>query len=169
MGLMIRAESTADRQAIFAIHQAAFDGDGESRLVDLLRGQALPFISFVAEVDARVVGHIAFSPMTLPGGSPKLVMGLAPAGVLPAWQRRGVGAALCVAGLDECRRIGAEAVFVLGHAAYYPRFGFAPASRFGIGTEYDVPDDHFMALELVPGALAGVTGKVKYHAAFAEL
>lgn len=126
-------------------------------------------ISLVAEESSHVVGHVFFSPMTLPGDVQKLVMGLAPLGVLPARQHKGIGSALIVAGLDECRKMGAEAVFVLGHADYYPKFGFVPASRFGIGTEYDVPDDHFMALELVPGALAGVTGKVKYHAAFAEL
>ena len=56
---------------------------------------------------------------------------------------------------------------VLGHAAYYPRFGFVPASRFGLGCEYDVPDDVFMAVELVAGGLAGHTGTVRYHQAFA--
>lgn len=167
--MQIRAETGDDREAIFVIHQAAFGGDGEARLVDLLRERASPFVSLVAEVEGNVVGHIAFSPMTLPGGAEKLVMGLAPVGVAPEWQRRGIGAALCRAGLDACRAMGVEAVFVLGHADYYPRFGFAPAARFGISSEYDVPDDHFMALELAPGALAGVSGKVRYHAAFAEL
>jgi putative acetyltransferase len=60
-------------------------------------------------------------------------------------------------------------VVVLGHAAYYPRFGFSSSRRFGIGCEYDVPDDVFMVLELQPGFLRGASGKVKYHAAFGEL
>ena len=58
------------------------------------------------------------------------------------------------------------AVIVLGHAKYYPRFGFQPASRFALGCEYDVPDDVFMALELEPGILAGKTGTIRYHPAF---
>jgi putative acetyltransferase len=93
-------------------------------------------------------------------------MGLAPMAVLPAHQRRGVGSSLVRAGLDVCRHRGVDAVVVLGHAAFYPRFGFQPASRFGIRSEYDVPDDVFMAIELRPGALAGPAGLVRYHAAF---
>jgi putative acetyltransferase len=60
------------------------------------------------------------------------------------------------------------AVIVLGHAHYYPRFGFQPAWRFGIKCEYDVPDDVFMALELLPGVLTGKSGTVRYHPAFAN-
>ena len=58
---------------------------------------------------------------------------------------------------------------VLGHPGFYPRFGFAPASRFGISTEYDVPDEVFMALELAEGGLAGIEGITRYHPAFAAL
>jgi putative acetyltransferase len=57
-------------------------------------------------------------------------------------------------------------VIVLGHAEYYPRFGFRPASRFGISCEYDVPDDVFLALELLPIAIAGKSGTIRYHPAF---
>ena len=56
---------------------------------------------------------------------------------------------------------------VLGHPEYYPRFGFVPASRFGLRCEYDVPDEVFMALELEAGALSGVSGLLSYHEAFA--
>ena len=58
---------------------------------------------------------------------------------------------------------------MLGHPGYYPRFGFVPASRFGIASVYDAPDEAFMALELVPDALSGLSGTVHYHRAFAEL
>jgi putative acetyltransferase len=169
MTFQIHEETDADHGAIFAVHQAAFGGDGEAKLVDALRAAAVPVISLVAFGQGEVVGHICFSPMTFSMEQPKLIMGLAPVGVLPGRQRRGIGSALVTAGLDECRKLGVEAVFVLGHAEYYPKFGFVPASRFGIGTEYDVPDDHFMGIELVSGALAGIAGKVKYHSAFAEL
>ena len=65
--------------------------------------------------------------------------------------------------------MGCGAAVVLGHPHFYPRFGFKPSSRLGIGCEYDVPDDVFMVRELKPGYLDGVTGTVSYHTAFGEL
>ena len=70
-------------------------------------------------------------------------------------------------GLARCRAAGLDGVVVLGHAEYYPRFGFVPAHQLGLRCEYDVPADVFMALELTPGALRGVSGLVRYHPAFA--
>lgn len=96
-------------------------------------------------------------------------MGLAPMAVMPAAQRRGIGSALIRSGLERCAQLGYSAVVVLGHPEYYPRFGFVPASRFGIGCEYEVPDEVFMALELEPGALTGMSGTIRYHPAFAEV
>ena len=89
--------------------------------------------------------------------------------VSPEHQRQGIGSALVKAGLERCKQLGFVAVVVLGHAQYYPRFGFSPSTRFGIGSEYDVPEDVFMAMEIQPAALAGKTGTVRYHAAFASL
>ena len=73
------------------------------------------------------------------------------------------------AGLAACRQAGARAIVVVGHAAFYPRFGFVPASRFRLRCEYDVPDDVFMAVELDPGTLGARGGLVRYHPAFASL
>jgi putative acetyltransferase len=70
------------------------------------------------------------------------------------------------AGLEKCKGIGYGAVIVLGHAGYYPRFGFVPSVHFGIGCEYEVPQDVFMVMELQPGYLREATGIIKYHAAF---
>ena len=70
-------------------------------------------------------------------------------------------------GHHRVRGVGVDAVVVLGHAKYYPRFGFQPASRFAVGCEYDVPDEAFMALELKPGSLTGKRGTIRYHLAFA--
>jgi putative acetyltransferase len=89
--------------------------------------------------------------------------------VAPEHQRKGIGSALVRAGLERCRQLDFAAVVVLGHPEYYPRFGFSPSTRFGIGSEYDVPEDVFMATELQPGALSGKAGTVKYHAAFGDV
>ncbi len=159
--------------AIAAVVEAAFENPSEARLVEALRSAARPFVSLVAEVPSAtsawmspIVGHIAFSPVTLEWRPELRLMGLAPMAVAPGLQRRGVGSALARAGLDECRKLGTVAVVVLGHPEYYPRFGFSPASRFAIRSVYDAPDEAFMALELVPGGLAGASGTVRYHAAF---
>jgi putative acetyltransferase len=160
----IRFERAADVPVIRYVNQVAFAGTFEADLVDALRAQARPLISLVADEAGDVVGHILFSPVTLSSAPERLVMGLAPMAVVPERQRQGIGTLLVTAGLSECRALGAAAVVVLGHPQFYPRFGFVPASRFGVTTEYDVPDDTFMALEIEPGALT--PGSIRYHAAF---
>jgi len=86
--------------------------------------------------------------------------------IIPEHQRRGIGSALVREGLDVCRRLGHSVVIVLGHAEYYPRFGFRPAGRFGIRPPFEVPNEVFMVLELRDGALARVSGVVRYSDAF---
>ena len=167
--MLIRAERESDREAVHAVNTAAFETRAEADLVDRLRRQADPVVSLVAETDGEVVGHIFFSPVTLDAFPELKWMGLAPMAVAPAHQRTGIGSALVRGGLDRCSESGVSAVVVLGHPEYYPRFGFAPSSGFGIGSEYDVPDEVFMVKELHHGALEGVTGTVKYHPAFGEL
>lgn len=167
--MRIRAEETPDWTAVHAVHVSAFERRAEADLVDALREQAEPVVSLVAERGGPIVGHILFTPVTLAGRPDLKIMGLAPLGVDPRHQRQGVGSALVRAGLDGCREQGFDAVVVLGHAGYYPRFGFAPSSRFGIGCEYDVPDDAFMVAELRPGALGDASGIVRYHALFHQV
>ena len=167
--MQVRLEGAADIAGVRAVNVAAFPTAAEADLVDRLRAQAESFISLVADAAGEVVGHIAFSPATLLANPGLPVMGLAPMAVTPERQRQGVGSALVRAGLEECARRKSAAVIVLGHADYYPRFGFLPASTFGIRCEYDVPDEVFMVRELQPGALTGVSGIARYHPAFAGL
>lgn len=165
--ITIRPERSADRTAVRGLDEAAFEGTDEADLVDRLREEAVRYLALVAVVDGEVVGHIAFSPVTLDPLRPDLdLRGLAPMAVLPAHQRTGIGTALVRDGLEACRRAGAQAVVVLGHPDYYPRFGFRRADTFGLRTEYEAPPEAFMALELVPGSLAGIDGLVRYHPAF---
>jgi putative acetyltransferase len=181
----MRFEHPADVAAIRAVNMAAFPTAAEADLVEILRralvaasdltqgGAAqgtvpMAFVSLVAEIGSDIVGHILFTPMTLEGDGPA-VFGLAPMAVVPARQRSGIGSALVREGLARCRDAGAGAVVVLGHPEFYPRFGFVPASRFGLRCEYEVPDEAFMALEQTPGALAGRAGLARYHPAFAAV
>lgn len=166
--ITIRAERAGDVPAVRRLNELAFGQPEEAALVDALRAAADPHVSLVAADGDQIVGHIFFSPVSI-GPDDGAAMGLAPMAVLPERQRRGVGSMLVRAGLEECRRIGRDAVVVLGHPEYYPRFGFRRASRLGLRCEYAVPDEAFMAVELEPGALAGRRGLVRYRPEFGEV
>ena len=161
----VRVEAPADIPHVHTVNRAAFESSTEATLVDALRMQP-DVISLVAEEDGHIVGHIMFSPVRLTGADDLRAMALAPMAVAPARQRAGIGAALVRDGLARCRQQGVDALFVVGHPDYYPRFGFTPASGFGITCEFDVPDEAFMAVELAPGALRGRTGRVFFNEAF---
>ncbi len=167
--LIIRPETEADHDAVRRLHTAAFPTPAEATLVDNLRLQASPLVSLVAEQAGQLVGHILFSPVTLTRQDDLALMGLAPMAVVPEQQNTGIGSALVEAGLEACRDKGICAVVVLGHPSYYPRFGFAPASGYDIDSDYDVPDEIFMALELETGALANRAGRIHYHPVFESL
>jgi putative acetyltransferase len=164
----IRPERPEDIPQVYQVNLAAFGRDAEARLVDLLRDAGAALVSLVAVDGGEVVGHILFSPVTIEGYD-RPAAGLAPMAVLPGQQRRRIGSALVERGLAACRDAGMEAVVVLGHPEFYPRFGFVPASRFGLDCEYPVPDEVFMALELTPGALAGAHGTVRYRPEFNQV
>lgn len=169
MKIEIRHEIPNDFDAVYRVNELAFETSAEARLVERLR--ALPgTISLVALVDERIVGHIMFSRVSIEPESVGInCLGLAPMSVLPEYQCKGIGSALVERGIAECRQRDVDAVFVLGHTEYYPRFGFEIAAKSGFRSEYDSPEESFMINKLNVGVLAGVGALVKYDKAFAAL
>ncbi len=161
----IREETEADRNGIREVNQRAFGRYDEADLVDRLRADGVVIVSLVAVIEGRIAGHILFS--ELPIETPSAVTpaaALAPMAVLPELQRRGIGSALVRRGLERCREKGRSIAIVVGHPEYYPRFGFSADLARNLRSPFSGPA--FMAAELVPGALAGVAGVVRYPAAF---
>jgi putative acetyltransferase len=160
----IRKESAEDILGIRLVVHAAFKRPGEADLVDGLRRSGALTFSAVAVIGSRIVGHVAFSPVTIDGRHPALA--LAPVAVAPELQRQGIGSALIRWSLEECRRLGHRVVIVLGEPAYYHRLGFTSASDFGIECPFPVPPGAFMVLELSPGAAHDCRGTVCYRPEF---
>jgi putative acetyltransferase len=144
-----------------------FAGPVEGTVVDALRESCPDALSLVAVEGDRILGHIFFSPVEIGGLSGVEAMGLGPMAVLPDFQRKGIGAALVAAGLRELEKSGCAVVVVLGHAGYYPRFGFVPASRFRLKSQWPgIPDDVFMARFLRNEKAGLVNGTVRYRKEF---
>lgn len=168
----IRPETPADFAAVCEINRQAFGREVEVRLVERLRESPghIPELSLVAERDGAVVGHILFSPIAIEMGAGRVpTLMLAPLAVRPEHQRQGIGSQLVRAGLEACARLGHTSVIVVGHGSYYPRFGFVRARPHGLETAFECPDEAFMLIELVPGALDGVRGTIRLSAAFEGL
>lgn len=165
MPVIIEPEKPADRESIRAVVVAAFGQPDEARLVDELRAQKLHVLSLVARLSEGIVGHVLFSRIWIETPSAREdAFALAPMAVTPSRQRTGIGSELIRRGLELCRERGERAVLVLGHAEYYPRFGFAPEAAAHLECEYAGP--HFMGLDLVPGTLARLQGRVVYSPPF---
>jgi putative acetyltransferase len=167
--VQVRPERAEDHAAVAALHERAFGQPAEARLVEALRAAGAATLSLVAERDGRVVGHVLFSPVVVQDGAHAWdAIGLGPVAALPEQQRGGIGSALVRAGLAACREHGHLVVFVLGHASYYPRFGFRPAVEAGLRWEQGHEESFFVA-ELASGALAGRRGVVRYRPEFAAV
>lgn len=165
--LLIRNETAADIEAIRRINDLAFCQRNESALVEALRRRGAYTLSLVAELNGQLIGHVLFSPVTIDASDHQLpALGMGPMAVLPEHQKSGVGSALIRRGLELSRADGHRIVVVVGHPDFYPRFGFQVASRYGIRFSYEGPDEVFMAVELVPGALAESRGIVRYQPEF---
>jgi putative acetyltransferase len=163
--MQVRPEQASDLEAIREVNRLAFGQQDEGRLVDALRDGGYARLSLVAEDGGRVIGHLLFSdlPIRTEGGTVG-ALALAPLAVIPSRQRQGVGTLLVREGLRACAEAGHRVVVVLGHPDYYPRFGFSAELAERLKAPFSGPA--FMALELVPGALAGVAGEVRYPPPF---
>jgi putative acetyltransferase len=166
----IRPARPHDELAIQAVHRRAFPTDAEARLVALLVERGKAAVSLVAELDAQVAGHILFSPATIetPGHPLSIGLGLAPVAVLPELQNRGIGTALVETGLDAARQLQAPFVVLIGHPAFYSRFGFMPAGSFNLTCDFGA-GDAFQIIDLIEGSLHEAGGVVRYAAEFYEL
>lgn len=161
--MQISDETPQDRDAIFAVTQAAFKNHPHSQqtegyIIDALRQSGALALSLVARQDGRVVGHIAFSPVVIDDGASRWY-GLGPVSVAPDFQRQGIGAALIREGLARLKEMGAAGCVVLGEPGYYTRFGFEATPAL---TYSGVPPEYFMALAFT----ASASGEVAYHPAF---
>ncbi|QTD91142.1 GNAT family N-acetyltransferase [Burkholderia anthina] len=165
----LRDERASDVDAIGRVIVAAFadepqHGQFERRIVDALRAGGALSVSLVAERDERVIGHVAFSPVSIDGApaASQQWYGLAPLAVRPDCWRQSIGAGLVRTGLDALRRLGARGCVVLGDPAYYARFGFEPFD--GLVFAHALPG-HFLALSFEATA-PRPSGDVRYHDAF---
>jgi putative acetyltransferase len=167
----VRSERPEDAAAVRDVVVEAFTDSelgygGEAELVDRLRERCEERIALVAEVSGRVVGYILFTPATI-GDTVGVALG--PMAIARDHQRTGIGTRLVSDGLGLARRRGLPFAIVLGHPAYYPRFGFERAVDLGVSCEIaGVPDDAFMVAVLAPDRRSELRGVARYHPAFSE-
>lgn len=163
--MVIRERRPADDAAIRRLNEEAFGGNVESELVDALRATDLTAIELVAVEGAEIVGHLLMSALSVFVDDDAIpTLSLAPMSVRPNHQRLGIGSALVEFGLELARQREWQAVIVLGHPAFYPRFGFS--AELASHLEAPFTGEAFMALELVDGALDGEDGLVVYPSPF---
>ena len=167
--MQIRTEIFKDAAGIRLVHQAAFGQRTEADLVEALREDeaSLPHYSRVAVTDkGEIVGHVLLSRIYIED-IPSLA--LAPVGVKPHWQRKGIGSELIRQVIEDAREAGESHIVVLGHDSYYPQFGFERAVDYGIEAPFPVPTDVFLVMPLERQALKGVTGTVRYSKPFSAV
>ena len=174
-GWIVRSEEPQDAEGIDRALRRAFDGANAADLVRVLRAErgydpALSMVAVSDDDEARVIGHVLFSPIAIvQGEAPAPALALGPLGVLPDHQHRGVGRALVEAGLAACREAGHRIVLVLGDPGYYERFGFVPASRHRIRPPHANWTDAYQVLGLEEHSLDGVRGLARYPAAWEDV
>ncbi len=174
MDWIIRQELAGDKDKVAEVIRRAFhdvpqSDQTETELVDRLRSSEafIPELSLVAVWNAKIVGHVLLTRIWIDCHSATFdSLALAPVSVLPEFQKRGIGGSLIQRAHDIARKKGFKSVALVGHAGYYPKFGYRRASQFRISFPFEVPDENAMMVELIPGGLAGVSGIVRYPGEF---
>ncbi len=168
--ITIRLEKPEDIPSVRIINERAFGQPAEADIVDKLRQNCPEALSLVAEGERYIIGHILFTPVIVETDEKSIQgMGLGPMAVLPERQREGIGSIMVEYGLKVLQDRSCPFVIVLGHAEYYPRFGFEIASKYGLTSQWDgIPDEAFMILILDESALEGVSGIARYRKEFDE-
>lgn len=169
--IIIRQETLSDYKHVFEVNNLAFKQSNEAKLVEALRTNTNVFVnelSIVATYNNNIVGHILFTKIKITNinGIEHESLALAPMAVLPKFQLKGIGSKLIIYGLQVAKNIGFKSVIVLGHANYYSKFGFMPASLWNINAPFQVPDNAFMAIELQNDSLKNSSGTVVYPSEF---
>lgn len=164
----IRPERAQDTAAVRHVHASAFPSTAEADLVERLRANDKIEVSLVAELEGRIIGHVAFSRVSFSPPQSLLAYGLGPLAVIPGHERHAVGRRLVQNGLAECHARDACMVVVLGDFGYYGRFGFERASRYGLRNEFGV-EASFMVFMLEARAHPPPSTLVRYAAEFDTL
>ncbi|WKS94556.1 GNAT family N-acetyltransferase [Riemerella columbina] len=174
--IYFRTEQPQDHSTVFQLIEAAFQHEPHSDhreqfLVERLRKSTafVPELSIVAEENGHIVGYILLTKIQIQSQKNTTeALALAPIAVLPSEQGKGIGSQLIQFAHHRAKELGFSAIILLGHADYYPKFGYQKASKFGIQLPFEVPDENAMAIELIPNSLQEVSGTVVYPQAFWE-
>lgn len=167
--LVIREETPVDYEKVYLLVKSAFasaehaDGNEQDLVNDLRKSDSfIPSLSLVAEKDGVLAGYILFTKLK---AGEETALALAPLAVLPDFQKQGIGSSLIKDGHKRAKEMGYRFSVVLGSENYYPKFGYVPASRYGIEAPFPVPDENFMAINL-NGESVKLNAQVIYDKAF---
>ncbi|MBY0495707.1 MAG: N-acetyltransferase [Cyanobacteria bacterium] len=162
----IRDEQRDDVDAVRDVNRQAFGHEQEGRIIDALRERGGVVLSLVAVTNGTIVGHIMFSPATV---GPVLGAALGPMAVAPGNQRKGIGTQLVARGVEQLRNRGCPFIVVIGHPAFYARFGFQSAPAQALTCAWDVPAAAFMVNVLHPDSAGRLQGSVEYRTEFSTV
>jgi len=176
MDIRLRQEYPGDYPAVAKMIESAYKNVGYSNhrerfMVERLRGSEafIPELSLVAEVGHEIVGHIMLTRIVIRNQQTATVsLSLAPLSVAPEFQGKGIGSQLVLEAHRIAKKLGYHSVTVLGHANYYPRFGYEPMEKYGIRAPFDIRAENCMIVALIEGSLAGARGQVEYPPEFLE-
>jgi len=174
MQAILRQEKQTDHKAVFDLIEKAFANEAisdhnEQFLVERLRKTEafVPELSIVAEIENTIVGHILLTKLKIKNLQNEYdSLALAPVSVLPSFQNKGIGGMLIKRAHIIAKELGYQSIALLGHANYYPRFGYHQAANFGIEFPFKAPTENCMIIELIENSLEGVSGKIAYPKEF---